>query len=158
MKKVCFIALFVAALWSVAPGQRHYGGPGSASEKSPAVAALLSLQPMPIDMGSFYAGNWERGIVYTVAEITLFVPGMVLLSQQANWWGHHSYYDSTPNRKTWTPVERKKFYYLLGGYVLLKAISAFDAGYCVEKQNAALMLGYDRSTESVAVSVSIPLQ
>src|SRR3989304_5488497 len=88
-----------SSLHRILLAQHHHGGASSSSEKDPAIAAALSLQPLPIDLGSFYAGNWERGILYTAAEVTLFVPAIVMISENSNWFGHHrynSYYDTDP--------------------------------------------------------------
>ncbi len=140
--------------------QHHHGDQWSSSRKSPAIAAALSLQPLPMDLGSFYAGNWERGAIYTTAEIALFIPIVVLISQNSNW-GHHrydSYYYADANRRTWTDAERNRFYYLVGGYFLVKLISALDAGYSVERQNAQLSLGYDKRSQSLGFSLAIPIR
>ncbi len=154
-----FIVALIAGWQGTVLAQHHYGGNLSSTERNPALAAVLSLQPLPVDLGSFYAGNWERGILYTAAEVAMFVPAMILMSENWNSWGHHHYdpsYDNV-NRRSWTSAERKKFYYLLSGYVLVKIISAFDAGYSVERQNAGLVLGYNESTKSVALSINIPI-
>lgn len=154
-------ALVLAALHGTVLSQHHHGGGLSSSKKDPAIAAALSLQPLPIDLGSFYAGNWERGILYTAAEVALFVPAIVVLSENSNWFGHHrydSYYYTDPNRRTWTRAERERFYYLLGGYVLVKVISAFDAGYSVERNNVKLSFQYDENIKSFALSLAVPIR
>lgn len=162
MKTYAFYLVAVLTVGSrgIVLAQHHHGGSLSSTERSPALAAVLSLQPLPVDFGSFYAGNWERGILYTAVEVAMFVPAMVLMSEHGNSWGHHSYdpyYSNDVERRSWTSAEREKFYYLLGGYVLVKLISAFDAGYSVERQNAAVMLGYDKGTKSVSLAIRIPV-
>lgn len=157
---VTVVALLLLTLTRTATAQHHHDGGWQSSKKNPAIAAVLSLQPLPIDLGSFYAGNWERGILYTAAEVALFVPAVVLISENSGWWSHHRYdsdYYTDPNRRTWTRAERERFYYLLGGYVLVKIASAFDAGYSVERRNAKLTLTYDDNTTSVRFSVTVPL-
>ncbi len=162
MKK---LKVFLAAMAFMAAAdnvlaQHHHGEQWSSSRKSPAIAAVLSLQPLPMDLGSFYAGNWERGTIYTAAEIALFIPALGLISENSDW-GHHrydSYYYSDANRRTWTDVERNRFYYLAGGYFLVKLISALDAGYSVERQNAQVSVGYDKRSQSLGFSLAIPIR
>ena len=158
--KLVVVSMMLFAVQGIVLGQHHHGSSWSSSKKDPAIAAALSLQPLPIDLGGFYAGNWQRGVIYTAAEIALFVPAVVLIAENSNW-GHHrygSYYYSDPNRKTWTSAERERFYYLLGGYLLVKLISALDAGYSVERQNAKLSLGYNRNSKSLGFSLAIPIR
>ena len=159
MKKlnVFLVPLTLMVLGNNVVAQHHHSDQWSSSKKSPAMAAALSLQPLPMDLGSFYAGNWERGIVYTAAEIVLFVPAIILIAEKSNW-GHHrygSYYYVESSRKTWTNAERNRLYYFAGGYFLIKVISAFDAGYSVERQNARLSIGYDEKSGSLNLSLAI---
>jgi hypothetical protein len=139
--------------------QHHSGGMmSSGNGKDPAIAALLSIQPLPVAFGNFYTGNWERGIIYTTAELALFIPAAILLGRN-NWgWGMHnySYSDYTDNRR-WTSNERTQFYYLLAGYVVVKIISAFDAGYSAEIYNQNLSMKYDVQTNSAMLMLNIPL-
>lgn len=163
MKSYVFYLVVLLAVGSqpTVLAQHHHGGNLASAERSPALAAVLSLQPLPVDFGSFYAGNWERGILYTVAEVAMFIPAMVLMSENGSSWGHHGSYPYDGNdeyRSSWTSSERKKFYYLLSGYVLVKLVSAFDAGYSVERQNAGIMFGYDQRTQSVSFAISIPVE
>lgn len=140
-----------------ANAQHHHGGGWfSSKEKNPAVAAVLSLQPLPVALGQFYVGDWEKGILYTTAEVALFVPAMVLLSENSSW-GHRWYYNYDDRyRSTWTQAERERFYYFLGGYVLVKVVSAFDAGYSAQRHNKHLSIRYDEQTGSVGLSMAIP--
>jgi len=160
---VCLVVVTLIAFYDNVSAQHHHSGQWASSKKSPAIAAALSLQPLPVDLGSFYAGNWERGIVYTAAEIALFVPAVVLLAENSNW-GHHrydAYYYGDPARRTWTNADRNRFYYIVGGYFLIKVISAFDAGLSVEHQNAKISIGYsigyNEQNKSFAVSLAIPI-
>jgi hypothetical protein len=137
--------------------QHHHGGGWlSSKEKSPAVAAALSLQPLPVALGQFYVGDWEKGILFTTAQVALFVPAMVLLSENSSW-GHRWYYDTDPYRRSWTTAERERFYYFIGGYVIVKIISAFDAGYSAERQNQHVSLHYNEQTRSINLSLAMPL-
>lgn len=158
--KVFLVAMIIILAANNAVAQHHHGDQWSSSRKIPAIAAALSLQPLPLDLGSFYAGNWERGTIYTTAEIALFIPAVVLISENSDW-GHHrydSYYYSDTKRRTWTDAERNRFYYLAGGYFLVKLISALDAGYSVERQNAQVSVGYDKRSQTLGFSLAIPIR
>ncbi len=154
-------ALLIFVVYHNVVAQHHHTDIRLSSKKSPALAAVLSLQPLPVDLGSFYAGNWERGVLYSAAQLALFVPAAVLLAERTDG-GHHrfdrSYYYGDYNRRPWTRAERERFYYLVGGYFLVKLISAFDAGYTVERSNATLSVRYEREQNSLGVSMAIPLR
>ncbi len=116
-------------------GQGHWLG----GEKNPSVAALLSLQPMPVALGNFYADDWAKGILYTTIEVGLVIPSVVLLSDRfMNHMNHHhggSEESHGESGENWTDTERVWFISLVTGYVLTKVISAYDAALSVEKQH-----------------------
>ncbi len=163
MKRFPFSLLLLGTLMLVAlplSAQHHHGGGWfSSKEKSPAIAAALSLQPLPIALGQFYVGDWERGILYTTAEVALAIPAVALLSKNRGA-GHRSYYYyDDPYRQTWTDAERERFYYLAGGYLLVKIVSAFDAGYSAEQYNRSndkVSLRYDEQTNSYGLTMKLP--
>ncbi|MHB9041064.1 MAG: hypothetical protein ACYC4T_10475 [Melioribacteraceae bacterium] len=127
---------------------------GSHSYINPATAALLSLQPLPIAVGNFYTGDWGRGTLYTAVELALFIPGMILVIDNSDW-GHRRanvYYNTSYSNSNWTKAERDRFYYLLAGYVVVKIISAFDAGYSAEWHNTNYALQYDEQSKSLALA------
>lgn len=157
---VIFVALLLALSSSDSFAQHHGGGEvNNGNRKDPSTAALLSIQPLPVDLGNFYTGNWGRGILYTTAELALFIPAAVLLERNGWSWGMHNYsnYYETDNRPSWTETERNQFYYLLTGYVIVKIISAFDAGYSAERYNQNISLRYDAQTNTAMLSWNIPL-
>ena len=92
--------------------------------KSPGVAALLSLQPMPVDFGNFYVDDWGKGIIYTSLELSMFISGMFIMSD--------SYMHHNGNNNGWTDNQRAWFYSLVTGYMLTKVISAYDAASTAE--------------------------
>ena len=162
MKYLYFIISLLFVLTASEGFAQHHGDGmmNSGKEKDPAIAALLSIQPLPVALGSFYTGNWERGIIYTTAELALFIPAAILLGRN-NWgWGMHNYSDyyGTDYRSSWTTTERNKFYYLLAGYVVVKIISAFDAGYSAEIYNQNLSMKYDVQTNSAMLTLNIPVR
>ncbi len=136
------LALFSLTI-SMASGQMMSGMMGRGhwlgGEKNPSVAALLSLQPMPVALGSFYADDWAKGILYTTVEVGLVIPSIVLLSDRhMSHMNHHhggSEESHGESRESWTDAERVWFISLVTGYVLTKVISAYDAASSVEKQH-----------------------
>ena len=160
MKRItCLMALGLVFATSDVFAQHQMGSmDDSGNKKDPALAALLSIQPFPVAIGNFYSDNWERGILYTTAEVALFIPAMILLGH--NSWGMHNYvyYNRTDNRPSWTVEERNQFYYLLTGYIVVKIVSAFDAGYSAERYNQQFSLSYNARTNSAMLSLNIPLK
>ena len=161
MEKITyFFALLITLASSDGFAQHHGGGMmSSGKEKDPAIAALLSIQPLPVAFGNFYTGNWERGIIYTTAELVLFIPAAILLGR--NNWGfgmHNNSYSDNSDNRLWTSNEQTQFYYLLAGYVLAKIISAFDAGYSAEIYNQNLSMKYDAQTNSAMLTLNIPVR
>ena len=136
-------------------GMGNHYSVGSHSYINPATAALLSLQPLPIAAGNFYSGDWGRGTLYTAAELALFIPGMILVMDNSGWWGHNrydGYYNTSYSNTNWTKADRDRFYYLLAGYVIVKVISALDAGYSAERHNTYYALKYDEQSKSLALA------
>ncbi len=136
-------------------GMGNHEGTDAHSYRNPATAALLSLQPLPIAAGNFYTGDWGRGTLYTAAELAVFISGMILVIDNSGWWGHNSYdgyYNISYSNTNWTKAERDRFYYLLTGYIIVKVISAFDAGYSAEWHNTNYALKYDEQSKSLALA------
>jgi len=140
-------------------GGMHNFGLWSSGRKDPATAALLSIQPLPFDFGGFYAGNWQRGIIYTTAELGLFIPAMVLLSQNWNHMDYYYPYAGYPGYyRSWSTGERNTFYVLVGSYVLVKLVAAFDAGYSVQRASEKISVGFDRKERSVSLRLAIAIR
>ena len=140
-------------------GMRHFGM-WSNGGKDPGTAALLSIQPLPFDFGGFYAGNWQRGIIYTTAELGLFIPAMVLLSQN---WNHMDYYNypsaGYPGYyRSWSTGERNTFYVLVGSYVLVKLVAAFDAGYSVQRTSEKISVGFDPRERGAHLRLAVAIR
>ena len=117
--------------------------------KSPGVAALLSLQPMPVDFGNFYVDDWGKGIIYTSLELSMFISGMFIMSD--------SYMHHNGNNNGWTDNQRVWFYSLLTGYVLTKVISAYDAASTAEHlmNSEHVSLKFNPSDRYVQLSVGV---
>ncbi len=119
--------------------------------KSPGVAALLSLQPMPVDFGNFYIDDWGKGILYTSLELAIFVPGVMLMGDYGMGHSHSS------NNSEWTDSERITFYSLLAGYLAVKVISAYDAASTAEKliNNERVSVHFNPSDQYVQLSLGV---
>lgn len=158
-KKIYFFLLLVIIISHNGFAQHHsYYATNNDKEKNPAIAALLSIQPLPLAFGNFYTGNWARGVIYTTAELALFIPAAVLLGRN-NWgWGMHDFYPYRNERRLWTSNERSQFYYLLAGYVVVKIVSAFDAGYSAELYNQNLSAEYNPQNNTSVLTLRIPLK
>jgi hypothetical protein len=137
----------------------HHFGMWSSGRKDPGTAALLSIQPLPFDFGGFYAGNWQRGIIYTTAELGLFIPAMVLLSQNWNHMDYHYPYAGDPGYyRSWSTGERNTFYVLVGSYVLVKLVAAFDAGYSVQRAAEKISVGFDPKERSASLRLAVAIR
>ncbi len=159
-RMACLLALWLVVAARDGVAQHHGSGAvDDRNRKGPSTAALLSIQPLPVDLGNFYAGNWRRGILYTTAELALLIPTSVLLERNGRLWGMHNYsnYYGTESRPSWTATERNQFTSLLAGYVVIKIIGAFDAGYSAERHNRNMSLRYDAQTRAAMLSLNIPL-
>ena len=136
--------------------------------RSPSLAVGLSLIPWPADLGNLYAGSWEAGLFFTAAEVGLFVPTMVYLSKnfQVHEYRGMDQYGQTARweSKRWTASEEQTFYWLLGGYLATKVVSAFYAGHSAEEHNreistpSAMKSSYDALIPNVSVTLAGNLQ
>lgn len=95
--------------------------------RSPGLAVALSLSPLPVDFGNFYAENLGWGMGYTVAEVFLMTPMM--------WFaGGHMGHGSGETRR-WSDGERHATIALLSGYVAVKLIAGVHAGFAARDFN-----------------------
>jgi hypothetical protein len=98
--------------------------------RSPGLAAALSLTPMPVDFGNFYAENATWGVAYTSVELGLMVP--MLWIAGGHGMGHHSFYGS---RDPWTSTDRNWMIGLVSGYVVVKVVAGLHAARAAESFN-----------------------
>lgn len=92
---------------------------GDADHRSPGLAAILSLTPVPVDFGNFYAENVDWGLVYTTGELAL-AGGMM-------WLGASHMCHTSDGCGSWSAAERNGMVGLGVGYVALKIIAAVHA-------------------------------
>lgn len=111
----------------------HHDGSwfGSSDYRSPGLAAVLSLTPMPVDFGNLYAENFGWGMAYTAVELSLATP-LVWLGAQ-NMCGGHDHYDDGCDG--WIDSDETWALGLLSGYVGVKFVSAVHAGYASRAYN-----------------------
>ena len=123
-------------------------------EKSPGIGAALSLTPLPVALGNFYAGDWKRGILYTTIEVALAIPAMAMLAER---YGHHHnmWHDEhhDDDHEGWSKGESARFAYLVTGFVVVKLVSAFDAGYSIEQQNRRLSLSLEGHRDGLRLAL-----
>ncbi len=129
------IELLLALVLALAPAVATAHEPGAdvyhtTSQRSPGIAAALSLTPMPVDFGNFYAENVEAGILFTTVEVGIMGAAM----WTARWGGGmHGRYD---DREGPTAAEREQLALLAGAYVAVKVASALQAADAAERYNA----------------------
>ncbi len=138
--KTIIITLFLLGIPSALSTGQSLGLWGSGTNSSTAV--LLSIQPLPVDAGNLYTGNWVRGLGYSVIQKSLVVGASIMLANVD--WGHHSYYTET-DRRGLTDSERQRLHLYAAAYIAVKAISALDAG---------ITAGRNRQNLNVAVSLN----
>ena len=97
--------------------------------RSPGLAVVLSLTPMPVDFGNLYAGNIAWGVAYTAIELGLMAPMIWIAADHGM--GHG--YSGTSN--SWTATDRNWMIGLASGYVVVKLVSGLHAGRAAEAFN-----------------------
>lgn len=109
----------------------------SDGHRSPGLAAALSLTPMPVDFGNFYAENPEMGIVWTAAETGLMA-AMMWSAWDGSMMGHGYDRDGDRARDRWTAADRDRTAALVAGYVGVKLVSALQASQSARVHNERL--------------------
>ena len=104
----------------------HHHHWGFGPYRSPGLAFVLSLTPVPVDFGNLYAQNTEWGIVYTSAELAL---GGSMLWVGADHMCHSNDCDS------WSDGERRTMLGLVFGYVAVKLGAGIHATFAAEDFN-----------------------
>jgi hypothetical protein len=111
----------------VVPDHGHHSLLGDSTYRSPGLAVVLSLTPVPIDFGNFYAENLGWGIAYTALEVSLMAPMMWLA-------GNHMDHQRFDERR-WSDGERAAMIGLVTGYVAVKMVAGLHAGYAAREFN-----------------------
>jgi hypothetical protein len=108
-----------------------------AQYRSPGLAVALSLQPLPIDFGNFYAENLGWGVFYTAVEVALLAPMMWMTGSHM---GH-----GVSDERGWSGMEMGAMTGMVSGYVVIKAISGVHAAYAareLDRRHGTSTLGF----------------
>lgn len=105
----------------------HHHHWGFSPYRSPGLAFVLSLTPVPIDFGNLYAENTGWGIAYTSVELGL---GGSMLWMGMGHMCHSEECDS------WSDNQRLTMLGLVSGYVAVKLGAGIHATYAAEEFNA----------------------
>lgn len=101
---------------------------GDARYRSPGLAAALSLTPVPVDFGNFYAENVGWGLVYTT--------GQLALAGSMMWLGGTHMCHGRVDCSEWSDGETTAMVALASGYVAVKIVAAFHAASAAREFNA----------------------
>jgi hypothetical protein len=124
---VMLFALFASSEAEAMPISRESPGYG---EAKPALAALLSLLPVPAALGQFYAGEWGAGLAFSLVEVTEVATMAAAFAYE----GGSMMYGGVPIR-SWSTTGQVIFFSALGGFVLTKFVDAFVAASTVDARN-----------------------
>lgn len=134
MKSIFLVMLFVVlfGIFALAGAEAMpmFWGWSDSGERSPAVAALLSLIPMPLAFGQFYAGDWATGLLFSFLETAEFATtiGVVVYEGSTMMYGGILISD-------WDKTSQVVFLSALGSFVLTKFVDAFIAALTVDADN-----------------------
>jgi len=131
-----------------------WGSPGD-GEGSPALAAALSLIPMPVALGQFYAGNWGAGLAFSFVEVAEVATMATVFAYE----GGTMMYRGVPIQN-WSTTGQVVFFSALGGFIVTKFIDAFVAASTVEavnRKNAAAKVSLVVEGHGVGMSVAFSL-
>lgn len=92
---------------------------GDSRYRSPGLAAALSLTPVPVDFGNFYAENVGWGLVYTT--------GQLALAGSMMWLGGTHMCHARSECTGWSDGETGAMVALVSGYVVVKIVAAVHA-------------------------------
>lgn len=116
-----------------AEGRVRVAGPlGDPRHRSPGLAAALSLNPFPVDLGNLYAENVGWGVAYTAAEVAVAGAAVWLMWEHMGCPCHGGMAES----HSWSSRQMMAAGSLAAGYVGLKLVAALHAGRSAERFNA----------------------
>ncbi len=122
-QRIVGLALVLGVAAAPSSAVAHVPEPGANAHHSPGLAAALSLNPFPLDLGNFYAENVGWGVVYTTVEAGL-AGGMMWMG------GAHGCHDGD-DCGDWSDRELGLVVGLGAGYVLTKVVAALHAASAV---------------------------
>ncbi len=148
--KTLILILLIGMGNSILYSQNDFNNWGNGTNSSTAV--LLSIQPLPVDAGNLYTGNWVRGLGYSVIQTSLVVGASIMLVNVD--WGHHSYYTET-DRRGLTDTERTRLHWYAAAYIAVKAISALDAGITANRNSQQLNMSVSMQQTGPVLSLQV---
>jgi hypothetical protein len=107
-----------------------FGGWFDSGERSPAVAALLSLTRMPIAFGQFYARDWATGLLFSFMETAEAATTVGVVVYEGTTMMH----GGVPIRH-WDSTGQAVFFSALGSFIITKFVDALAAGMAVDAYN-----------------------
>lgn len=125
------VALGLFALSEAGAMPMFWGSPAD-GDGSPALAAVLSLTPMPVALGEFYAGDWRAGLAFSLLEVAEVATASIVYYYE----GGRMMYGGVPVQ-SWSTTGQIVFFSAIGGYILTKFVDAFAAASTVEAINRA---------------------
>ncbi len=129
---LCVAAFGLLALPGAGAMPFFMGGPGG-WEASPALAALLSLVPVPVAVGQFYAGDWASGLLFSFLETAEAATAVGAFLYE----GGAPMYAGVPFQR-WDVTGQTVFVSAVGGFILTKFVDAFLAASAAEASNRKL--------------------
>jgi len=118
----------------------HHGFWGTSRYRSPGLAFALSLTPLPVDFGNFYAENLPWGIAYTGAELALGT-SIVWVAGGPMMCGHG-------DCDGWSDGKRVATIALVSGYVATKFVAGIHASIAAQR--------YNERNEAVSLPFVVP--
>jgi hypothetical protein len=160
MRKQILSILVLAALFGLfalagAEAMPMTWGSPADGEGSPALAAALSLIPMPVALGQFYAGDWGAGLAFSFVEVAEVATMATVFAYE----GGAMMYGGKPIQ-SWSTTGQTVFFSALGGFILTKFVDAFVAASTVEavnKKNAAPKVSLALEGKGVGMSLAFSL-
>jgi hypothetical protein len=133
-KRVFLVFIFAIALGSFALSEAgampmFLGWPAD-GEASPAIAALLSLLPVPVALGQFYVGGWRAGLAFSFLEVAEAVTAATVFVYE----GGAMMYGGVPI-KAWDNTGQIVFISALGSFIVTKLVDAFIAASTADANN-----------------------
>jgi hypothetical protein len=132
MKRIFSILVVLFGLFALSEAEAMpmFGGSQGDGKASPALAALLSLMPVPAALGQFYAGDWGTGLAFSLVEVAEVATMAAAFAYE----GGSMMYGGVPIR-SWSTTGQVIFFSALGGFVLTKFVDAFVAASTVDARN-----------------------
>jgi hypothetical protein len=137
VKKRAVVVLFLSVAFgffalSETEAMPLFWGSPAGGVGSPALAAVLSLTPMPVALGQFYAGDWKAGLAFSLLEAAEGAAAAAVFTYE----GGRMMYGGVP-LQSWSATGQTVFITAVGAFILTKFVDAFIAASTVDAINRA---------------------